>query len=956
MTPHLSQISYIGLEAQLIFSYGKDKLNQAFALLSNSSFDNNSSTNAWYKQSVDRSTGKLLGDVVKFNPFIATNSSWFRELSLNSMNDSYAFLGTKWDNGQDLLLLKSSTINQGNKGLIILGFLVKELIDVYYSEVNLVGGSLYLATKDDQVLVNDGIKGTQVNFDVAVDNDNNTSTISVSFELVKPNGPVGNVTCHPYNETSTKKATVVNIQGAKYNFYCSSLDLIGVQSVYALALPQSGLIEFIDKHIMEQLILLISIMVTAIVPIFYFVFKNFRDSIIENYLRATLIKQMEATKQAQKKNEDQNLVFARASHDIRAPLAGISALIDLSYKEVAPGSELETNLRQMDACTDDLIGILNTFLDTRKIEAGKMQLEEDEFEMAQLLEEVVDFYHPFGAKREVDLILDPCDASVIKFSRVKGDRIKLKQILRNLLSNAIKCTPEHGHVVLRAWAKKPSLTSSTITSSNRKSIIQLLPCLFYKNKTHKEDSDQAMDTAMNDPHVMDFVFEVDDTGKGIPKEKQKDLFENYVQDKETSILKEGTGLGLGIVKSLVQLMRGEIGIVDKDIGEKGACFRFNVLLSVCEDAFNSNNSTTKEKHDEMDSNELISNDIRTPNFSPTLNILTQSPKVDRSYVILMIQSHERRRVSQKFMKRLGIKVFAVEQWEQLPSILKKVRFIKYGNNNSDSSNNSSTSQSPYLGVEATNKDAATLSNTVVDGTNYILSLFKRSTTNHHYQRKTGGLAVMVMDATAGPISQLSKMVSEFKNSLRNISSCKVVWLVNPLSHTSYNFLFQQDDIIMHKPFHGARLYQVVGLLPEFGGSSSSPTKQLRKVSTKDRSSCNAEFEIQEVGSTSKVIPSCFRSKTQFQELTSSLKHGDSMTLPFDFILMDCEMSIMDGYEATREIRKVEKSYGVHIPIIGLTAHSPGSEEANQTIQAGMDACLSKPLKHDNLLDAIRYIK
>ena len=67
------------------------------------------------------------------------------------------------------------------------------------------------------------------------------------------------------------------------------------------------------------------------------------------------------------------------------------------------------------------------------------------------------------------------------------------------------------------------------------------------------------------------------------------------------------------------------------------------------------------------------------------------------------------------------------------------------------------------------------------------------------------------------------------------------------------------------------------------------------------------------------------------------------------------MSVMNGYEATKEIRKEEKLYGLHIPIIGLTAHTPGSEETNKTIQAGMDACLSKPLKHDDLFQAIRYI-
>ncbi|KAF4383568.1 hypothetical protein F8388_014068, partial [Cannabis sativa] len=334
--------------------------------------------------------------------------------------------------------------------------------------------------------------------------------------------------------------------------------------VYALAVPQSEMVNFVHKQSTVQLILLVSIMVTTILPIFSFVFINFRDSIIENYLRDALMEQREATKLAEERTQNRSLAFARASHDIRAPLAGISGLIELSYKEVTPGTELETNLRQMDACTKDLLGILNTILDTSKIEAGMMRLEEEEFEMAPLLEEVADLYHPVGASREIDMILDPCDASVIKFSHVKGDRIKLKQILCNLLSNAVKCTPNHGQVVLRAWARKPCFTNSSIndTPPNEGVIKKLFPCLSQKKKAHENDhdrdvvaadaadDDQSMNMVKNDPHVMDFVFEVDDTGKGIPKEKRKALFQNYVQDKDTTVIKGGTGLGLGIVKSL----------------------------------------------------------------------------------------------------------------------------------------------------------------------------------------------------------------------------------------------------------------------------------------------------------------------------------------------------------------------------------------------------------------------
>lgn len=176
-----------------------------------------------------------------------------------------------------------------------------------------------------------------------------------------------------------------------------------------------------------------------------------------------------------------------------------------------------------------------------------MQLEEERFDVAQLLEDVVDLYHPVGMKKGIDVVLDPFNGSIIKFSHVKGDRGKLKQILCNLLSNAVKFTSE-GHVTVRAWVRKPSLKNSII-ASNRNGLLTRLGCLLDKNNKAQEENSNS--ETMNDPSVVEFVFEVDDTGKGIPKEKQKAVFENYVQVKETALGEGGTGLGLGIVESLV---------------------------------------------------------------------------------------------------------------------------------------------------------------------------------------------------------------------------------------------------------------------------------------------------------------------------------------------------------------------------------------------------------------------
>ena len=191
------------------------------------------------------------------------------------------------------------------------------------------------------------------------------------------------------------------------------------------------------------------------------------------------------------------------------------------------------------ACT----GLLNSILDTSKIEAGKMQLEEEEFDLAKLLEDTVDLFHPVGMKKGVDVVLDPYDGSILRHSRVKGDRGKLKQILCNLLSNAVKFTSD-GHVSVRAWTQKPSLENKII-ASNQNGLWIRFSCHFLKKKKEFNEVKQKQST-------MEFVFEVKDTGKGIPKDKQKSVFENFVQVKETTLGQGGTGLGLGIVQSLVR--------------------------------------------------------------------------------------------------------------------------------------------------------------------------------------------------------------------------------------------------------------------------------------------------------------------------------------------------------------------------------------------------------------------
>ncbi|KAK7392244.1 hypothetical protein VNO78_20676 [Psophocarpus tetragonolobus] len=1005
--PYLVQISYIGMEG-LFFSYYMDD-NQALAMYSNSSSTRGAS-NITYIQPVDRESGKVYGEAINMitNPFM--NASWIEE----AFNVSYGFvsLGNRWGYDVDLLFLSSARITR--RGVISLGFSSKKITN-FVTRIDQQQGTMsYLATKDGKVLV----EGIQHITPLIISND------MVSFQSVNANGdPTSNqATLSCKDEAATSR---FNILDTDYLIHCYTIDIMGIESVYVLAVPQKGFVSFNLNYKKKGLILFVATMITAFVALFSFLFINCRAMRREMQLCASLIKQCEATQQAEKKNMNKSIAFASASHDVRTSLAGITGLIEASYELVDPGSELGTNLKQMNDSTQDLLGLLNSILDTSKIEAGKMQLEEEEFDVFHFLEDVVDFYYPAAIKKGIDLVLDLCDGSVVRYSRVKGDRGKLKQVLCNLLSNAVKFT-EEGHIVVRAWTEKPTLLQNSTANCNQYDFKRYLSCLF-RNKNEARDDLESMRSIQQDPHYMDFIIEVDDTGKGIPKENYKSVFENYVQVKETALGRGGTGLGLGIVQSFVRLMHGDIEIVEKDTGEKGTCFRFNVLLALCENEAMINNSTREgiecgsgsRMQGQGHTIHSTNSSSRICSMSPKLHVCNSSPKPETSLVVLFIVDEERRRTSQRFMERLEIKVKVVNSRERLFCTLKN---IKRKGQHSCSSDQISPGSSD-LSYQSISHNSLAIATRVPlssrDGTEHMSLVFKKTDIGAFQ-----GFILIVIDANAGPFSDLHSIVSSFKKDLRY--PCKVIWLEKPFMRCINFKALDQDDIVISKPFHGSRLFQTIKLLPEFGGAWQNNSAKAKRESTKrktckdsslskykypllDRSQVSptdeytfqsaehiwmgkrqskAKLSFAHQGETQESVDSsrchkplsgkkflvvedsellrkltsatlvslgatmdqCENGEEAVRLVDDALAAPDFPNAPYDYILMDCQMPVMDGLEATKWIRKIEKPYGVRIPIIALTARTE-----KLTIETGIDFHIVKPIKRDHLLEAIRYI-
>ncbi|KAL0389711.1 UNVERIFIED_CONTAM: Histidine kinase CKI1 [Sesamum calycinum] len=794
---------------------------------------------------------------------------------------------------------------------------MKSLIDFLISETAFYNGSLYLATKDGNVLTQ-GIPNTRMILD-----DN-----KASFQLLghddDRDSAVGSITCQSHDGESVD--TTLSIWGRKYVINCSAVEIAGLQLVYVLALPHNGLSSLIHKNIRLAFVLLMLMIGGMVITTCTFVYLIVEAARREMYLCGALINQMEATQQSERKSMNKSLAFATASHDVRASLAGITGLIEICRSEVSKReplqSELMTNLLQMEACTRDLLGILNSILDTSKIEAGKMQLEEEEFDIEQLLEDVVDLYHPVGMKKGVDVILDPYDGSITKCSHVKGDRGKLKQILCNLLSNAVKFTSE-GHVTIRAWARNPSIENE-ILASNQDNSMSCLCCLLFKIERAYNGS-EVVNTIQRDPNHVEFVFEVNDTGKGIPKEKQKSIFENYVQVKETALGLEGTGLGLGIVQSLC--------------------------------------------------------------LGPIVRIHT--PKTEGSQVILFVQSDKRSKILQSFMQRLGIKVHVVKQHEQLSPTLKRIKQKLNLSHHSSSGKSEGNSRSDGNTSHASSTRSKEIPLSHLDGMDNILPSLKKL----NVWGGTFAFILIVIDTSGGPFREISRAIAEFRMDLNDKCYSRVVWLDTPnMSSTNFQGLDEDklpaSDLVIMRPFHGSRLYETIRFMPEFGGMpprTGETSHNVGKVTIRNNNTLEAstsyvvsnrkplmgkkilvadddpigrKIAASVVSQLGANIVSCENGEEAWRLVYRNLMNdvtnpvgASKLSIPFDCILMDCQMPTMDGVEATRRIREAEKRYGVHTPIIALTAHDRG-EEIKKMIEVGVDGYVTKPLNTDNFLRAI----